>query len=101
MATKPSWGIAPYFLHHSDGTATLHLVGGRDRWALECLMAVGDKGCTPIDHPGPRWSAYVFTLRGMGFDIVTVTEPHGGPFAGHHARYILKSRVTRATGATA
>ncbi|MDP2079736.1 MAG: hypothetical protein U0934_12395 [Pseudotabrizicola sp.] len=101
MALKPSWGNAPYYLHHSDGTATQHLIGGRERWALECLMATKGKGCTPIDHPGPRWSAYVFTLRRLGFHIETITETHEGPFAGHHARYVLKDRVTRATEGTA
>lgn len=101
MARKPSWGIAPFYHHHSDGTVTQHLVGGRERWALECLISAREIGCTPIDHPGPRWSAYVFLLRRMGIEIETVTEPHGGPFPGHHARYVLKSRITRGVGATA
>lgn len=101
MAKKSSWGMAPYYLQHSAGTATQHFIGGRERWALECLMAAGGKGCTPIDHPGPRWSAYVLTLRRLGFDIATISEQHAGPFSGHHARYVLKCRVTRAEGACA
>lgn len=72
----------------------VHEVIGRDAWALKNLMDAGKRGCTPIDHPGPRWSHYVFKLRGMGFIIETVHEDHGGPFAGTHARYILHSRVT-------
>jgi hypothetical protein len=72
----------------------VHEVIGRDAWALKNLMEAGKRGCTPIDHPGPRWSHYVFKLRGMGFIIETVHEDHGGPFAGTHARYVLHSVVT-------
>ena len=72
----------------------VHEVIGRDAWALKNLMDAGKRGCTPIDHPGPRWSHYVFKLRGMGFIIETVHEDHGGPFAGTHARYVLHSQVT-------
>lgn len=72
----------------------VHEVIGRDAWALKNLMEAGKRGCTPIDHPGPRWSHYVFKLRGMGFIIETVHEDHGGPFAGTHARYVLRSQVT-------
>ena len=50
-------------------------------------------GCTPITHPGPRWSAYVLKLRKRGLQIETVPERHSGPFAGHHARYVLRSRI--------
>ena len=67
---------------------------GRDAWALLELIKAGPKGCTPIDNPGPRWSAYVFNLRQMGLSIQTIEERHGGPFAGHHARYVLKSSVS-------
>ena len=70
------------------------LVSGRVRWALECLIEAGGKGCTPIEHPGPRWSDYVFKLRGEGVAIETITERHDGPFAGQHARYVLRSRIT-------
>jgi hypothetical protein len=66
---------------------------GRDAWALQNLVAAGERGCTPIDHPGPRWSHYVFKLRGFGFDIETIDEKHAGPFAGTHARYVLRSQV--------
>ncbi|WP_156460214.1 hypothetical protein [Mesorhizobium sp. Root157] len=72
----------------------VHEVIGRDAWALKNLIAAGKRGCTPIDHPGPRWSHYVYKLRGMGFIIETVHEEHGGPFAGTHARYVLHSVVT-------
>ena len=71
------------------------VVTGRDRWALEELRRAGAQGCTPIDTPAPRWSAYVFNLRTLGVDIETITELHGGDFAGHHARYVLRSSVAR------
>ena len=64
---------------------------GRLAWALGLLMKVGERGVTPIDTPGPRWSAYIHELRKDGLDIETLNEPHGGPFPGHHARYILRS----------
>jgi len=96
MKTQDSWGDAPYLIFGSQTEAKKTTVNGRDRWALECLIAAGEKGCTPIDHPGPRWSGYVFNLRSMGFEIETVREQHSGPFPGSHARYVLRSIVERA-----
>ncbi|GLS29295.1 hypothetical protein SAMN04488498_11398 [Mesorhizobium albiziae] len=72
----------------------VHEVVGRDAWALLNLLRSGENGCTPIDTPGPRWSHYVFKLRRAGFIIETIDESHGGPFAGSHARYVLRSTVT-------
>ena len=69
---------------------------GRLAWAIDNLYRAGIAGCTPIDTPGPRWSSYVHKLRRAGFNIETVTEPHPGPYAGHHARYVLKSNVALA-----
>ena len=69
-------------------------VKGRDAWALAELVKAGAKGCTPIDHPGPRWSAYIHALRReCGLAIETVHETHRGPFPGTHARYVLRSVV--------
>lgn len=73
-------------------TTTLDLVG-RDAWALMQLLLAGERGCTPIDNPAPRWSAYVFKLRRHGIAIETVNERHGGAFAGNHARYVLRTPV--------
>jgi hypothetical protein len=101
MATDTDWGAALYTIHCETKPTREVLVTGRDRWALECLMAAGSKGCTPIDTPGPRWSGYVFNLRQLGVAIETVTEAHDGPFAGTHARYVLRSRVTRSEGRAA
>lgn len=68
-------------------------VRGREAWALLSLIASGERGCTPIDNPGPRWSAYVCDLRRRGIAVETVPERHAGPFPGSHARYVLRSRV--------
>lgn len=83
----------PYRITPSVGEAFRIIVKGRDCWALEELRKAGTKGCTPIDTPAPRWSAYVFNLRKLGVEIETVTKPHGGNFAGHHGRYVLRSGV--------
>lgn len=69
-------------------------IGGRQAWALHQLYLAGKAGCTPIDTPGPRWSDYIFKLRGHGIDIETITENHEGPFAGQHARYVLRSSIS-------
>jgi hypothetical protein len=75
---------------------------GRDAWALGELISAGAAGCTPIDNPGPRWSGYVFKLKRVyGLDIESITEMHGGEYAGKHARYVLRSRVQFADPADA
>lgn len=66
---------------------------GRDAWALRQLIASGPRGVTPIDNPAPRWSHYVWNLRGYGLDIETIHERHGGAFPGNHGRYVLRSAV--------
>lgn len=48
----------------------------------------------PIDNPAPRWSGYVHKLRKAGIVIETIRESHGGPFAGEHARYVLRTEIT-------
>lgn len=68
-------------------------VRGRQAWALQLLVHAGAHGVTPMEHPGPRWSHYIYALRRLGFVIETIDEPHGGPFAGTHARYVLRSLV--------
>jgi hypothetical protein len=96
MANQDRWAKARFTVHDSDGTTREITVQGRNRWALESLIDAGEMGCTPIDHPGPRWSAYKHKLKHKyGLDIPAPEEKHGGPFKGTHARYILKSRVTR------
>ncbi|MBT3787137.1 MAG: hypothetical protein HOF94_02075 [Alphaproteobacteria bacterium] len=78
----------------SNGQQRTLNLRGRNAWALLELAHAGENGCTPIDHPGPRWSAYVHNLRHVyGLNIETIHEAHTGPFPGNHARYILKSGV--------
>lgn len=83
-----------HILAKIEPDGAVHDVVGRDAWALMMLIEAGETGCTPITRPAPRWSHYIWKLRGMGFVIETIDEPHGGPFAGHHARYVLRSKVT-------
>jgi hypothetical protein len=66
---------------------------GREAWALGQLITAGEHGVTPIHRPAPRWSHYIHMLRKAGLDIETIHEPHGGPFSGHHGRYVLRSKV--------
>ena len=91
--TKSAWPLAAYLVEIEGAQPSRVAVSGRDRWALESLMRAGPKGCTPIDHPGPRWSAYVFNLKEAGVPIEKLTEPHDGQFPGHHARYRLACKV--------
>ncbi|WP_293796698.1 hypothetical protein [uncultured Bosea sp.] len=77
-----------------EGDPTPKTFRGRDAWALDNLITAGERGCTPIDHPGPRWSHYVFKLRRGGVGVVTHDEKHAGPYAGSHARYVLSVPVT-------
>jgi len=88
------WDKATYIIKN-EGSAPFEIkVSGRDRWALEMLMRLGQTGCTPITKPAPRWSAYIFNVRGLGVKIITLTEQHYGPFKGTHGRYVLQSKVT-------
>lgn len=89
MAKRTSFAVLARVL--PDGQAMT--IEGRPAWALHQLHLAGKVGCTPITTPGPRWSHYVYKLRRMGFDIETLHESHGGQFAGHHARYILRSSI--------
>lgn len=84
-----------YFIHPEDGEPFTIEARGREAWALDRLTEAGPRGCTPIEQPAPRWSAYVHRLRGLGVPIETVTEPHGGAFAGTHGRYVLRARVVK------
>ncbi|WP_343052738.1 winged helix domain-containing protein [Sneathiella aquimaris] len=69
-------------------------LSGRNAWALKSMIEAGKRGCSPIDTPGPRWSAYVHNLRHeYHIDIQTINESHTGQFPGRHARYVLRSNV--------
>jgi hypothetical protein len=82
-----------FHLRIENGADQVLELKGREEWALSRLLAAGDRGCTPIDTPGPRWSDYVFKLRRRGIDVATIAEKHEGPYAGTHARYVLKSKI--------
>jgi hypothetical protein len=69
-------------------------VNGCDAWAPSELVAGGMIGVTPLHNPAPRWSHYVFKLRRAGLVIETIDEKHDGPYAGLHARYVLKTPLT-------
>ena len=43
---------------------------------------------------------YVHNLRRFGVAIETITEQHGGAFAGNHARYVLMANVTEISEGT-
>ena len=87
--------IGRFALHAGDAGVQILELKGREEWALSNLLAAGNRGCTPIDTPGPRWSDYIFKLKKRGIVIETVTEAHGGPYRGTHARYVLRSRIER------
>ena len=83
-----------YFVQESDAARFIEPVG-RDAWMLDRLLEAGPSGCTSLENPAPRTSHYIFKLRTkFGLNIETITEEHGGPYAGHHARYVLRTRVT-------
>lgn len=82
------------YISVTDEDGGVHHFKGRVAWALRSLMEAGAKGCTPIDHPGPRWAAYVHKLRNAGINVATITETHGGPFPGSHARYVLETNLS-------
>lgn len=96
-----TWGAARYRVTRTDGTIHHFVVKGRDKWALENLISAGEAGCTPIDNPAPRWSAYRWNLvHEYRVEIDTLHEKHGPPFEGTHARYLLRSKVERLPWAT-
>ena len=72
---------------------TKHQIEGAYTLRLRMLARIDARLMTPIDHPGPRWSGYVHKVRKLGLQIETMTDRHGGPFASHHARYVLCLRV--------
>lgn len=94
MTFQRQWPARAFTIRSEGDAPCVIIVQGRDRRALEALIAAGPEGCTPICNPAPRWAAYVHNLRVLGVAIDTITEKHDGPFAGHHARYVLRCHVT-------
>ena len=87
--------IAQRFIISNDEEVFDVILSGRQAWALQQLVLAGIKGCTPLEHPAPRWSAYIHELRQRGIKIETIREKHAGQFAGTHGRYVLCSSVKK------
>lgn len=99
MAEKAKKPVIVARVGEGEGTREITLLG-RFAWAASELVKAGPKGCTPIERPAPRWSHYVYRLRrDWGLNIETVTEGHGGPYSGHHARYVLHTPLEIIEGA--
>lgn len=84
-----------YHIQPESGEAFTVEAKGRVAWALDRLREAGPRGCTPIEQPAPRWSAYVHRLRDLGVPVETRREPHGGAFSGTHGRYILRATARK------
>ncbi len=76
-----------------EGSAQPVTVKGRMAWALNELMAAGERGVTTLERPALRRSSYVEKLRRKGIAIDCELERHGGAFPGRHGRYRLRSNV--------
>ena len=80
---------------HADEPTRI-LLRGRNVETLERLIIAGPCGIIAAEFKsGTRLAAYIFELRELGCSIETRMESHEGPYAGRHARYILKSIVKR------
>lgn len=90
---KNNTGKAVFTVTNSNEPPFNLTLAGRNRWAMEQLIRAGRMGCTPISNPATRLSAYIHNLRKFGVKIETLTEHHEGPYAGTHARYVLRARV--------
>jgi len=73
----------------------------RAEFFLEEMLEAGAEGITTDAYPGVRVGDAVFKLRKAGVVIDTAYEQHGGEFAGHHGRYILRSKIARLDGQAA
>ncbi|WP_408607896.1 winged helix domain-containing protein [Acidimangrovimonas sediminis] len=88
-------GPTQYWVFDPDDktTFTFTLQHSRMRDVLNALIQRGATGCNFYDAPAPPWASSVPRLRKVGLDIETIREEHGGEHPGHHARYILRSKV--------
>lgn len=89
------WRKAQYLIRDPGGWERVITVSGRERWALETLMAAGATGCTSLTAPAHRLASYVCRLRDKGVLIVTEREQNDGEFPGVHGKYILLAKVVR------
>ena len=89
--------LRPYFIFASLGRGPFEIqISGRNADTLERLIIAGQRGIAAVDlNPGNRLAAYICELRKLDLSIDTWMEPHGGQYAGRHARYVLQSIVMR------
>ena len=77
-----------------DAAGPERVFEGREAWALNRLLAVGDKGLTSIDEPGVRLAHYVMKIRRAGIAVEMVREKNlTGSYGGNFGRYFLKTPV--------
>jgi hypothetical protein len=91
-------GHAAFTIHPTDGRPFEIAVTGQVCWALVQLVASWEISCTPVLHPAPKWSGYVFDLRQLGVEIEKPTEKHGHNHPERHRRFVLRGRMTREGG---
>lgn len=93
--SNPRWGKTKYLVRDPSGWEQTISVSGRQRWALEALIAAGATGCTSLSGQAHRFAAHVCRLRDKGVLIETARERHSGDFPGVHGRYFLQASVMR------
>lgn len=77
-----------------EGDRRIEITEPRVVQMLELLVEYGGRGVTPLDLPGVRVAASVFKLRmDYAIPIETITERHGGKYAGTYGRYVLRADV--------
>lgn len=86
-------GGTAYTVKTTSGDIFRVVVSNRVRRALDPLRTAS---CTPIDNSAPRWSAYIFDLRGMGIEAETIHQPDEGELSGSHGCCVLRSTVMHA-----
>lgn len=65
----------------------------RQRRAPGRPLRARNRGRTPIDQVGPRWSVCGCDLRNLGAHYETMLNTYDGPFWGTHARFFRHSPV--------
>lgn len=72
----------------SEPTRTFEFEGRMGR-AMTQLASAGVRGVATVEHPVPRWSADVHSLRKLGIQVETVMEPNYSHYRGQYTRYRL------------
>jgi len=91
-----------FIVSGSEGDRVIEVTEPRVVQILELLVERGSLGVTPLDLPGVRVAASVFKLRmDYAIPIETITERHGGRYAGTYGRYVLRTAARRVFGEAA